>query len=216
MRTLALCLALAGPAAAQQQEVDVELLLLVDVSRSMSAAELDLQRQGYAEALTSDPVVEAIGGGMTGRIALAYVEWAGEGLQRVVVDWTLIEGEADLAGFAGALTAGPSFTQSRTSISGALRFGAAYLGGNGYDGLRQVIDISGDGPNNQGAAGRRDARRGDRAGHPDQRTAADDDGPRRRRLAAGGSRRLLPVLRHRRPRRLRCAGVRMARLRRRR
>ncbi|GGL67305.1 DUF1194 domain-containing protein [Wenxinia marina] len=152
MRALALCLALlAGPAAAQQEEVDVELLLLVDVSRSMSASELDLQRRGYAEALTSEPVVRAIVGGMTGRIAVAYVEWAGAGLQRIVVDWTLVEGPDELEAIADALRAGRAYTQSRTSISGALRFGSAYLDGNGFAGLRRVIDISGDGPNNQGA-----------------------------------------------------------------
>ena len=74
---LALLALLATPAQAAE-EVDVELLLLVDVSRSMSTAELELQRQGYVQALRSDSLAAALGRALTGRIALAYVEWAGE------------------------------------------------------------------------------------------------------------------------------------------
>ena len=37
-----------------------------------------------------------------------------------------------------------------TSISGALAFAAPLFENNGYDGLRRVIDVSGDGPNNMG------------------------------------------------------------------
>ena len=149
MRPLLPCLALlAAPALAE--EVDVELLLLVDVSRSMSAAELDLQRQGSVEALRSDGVAAALGRALTGRIALAYVEWAGQSRQRIVQDWRLIEGRDDLLAVADLLETDHGTTQSRTSISGALRYGAAYFDANDFDGLRRVIDISGDGPNNQG------------------------------------------------------------------
>ena len=88
---LTVCIAAAS--AAQDRfasEVDVELFLAVDVSRSMSPYELEIQRRGYAEALSSAEVMDAIGGGMTGRIALTYVEWAGTNSQTVVVPWTLI------------------------------------------------------------------------------------------------------------------------------
>ena len=89
-RTLvALILLLAQPSQAQDRiEVDVELFLAVDVSRSMQPFELEIQRRGYAAALTSDEVQAAIGGGMLGRIAITYVEWAGADSQRVVVPWT--------------------------------------------------------------------------------------------------------------------------------
>jgi hypothetical protein len=143
-------LALLAMPANAAEEVDLELLLLVDVSRSMSAAELDLQRQGYVEALRSDSVAAALGRALTGRIALAYVEWAGEKRQRVIQDWVLIESRDDLFAVAEVLANDHSTTQSRTSISGALRYGAAYLDANEFNGLRRVIDISGDGPNNQG------------------------------------------------------------------
>ena len=135
---------------ARAEEVDLELLLLVDVSRSMSPAELEIQRRGYAEALMSDAVAAALGRTMTGRIALAYVEWAGEHRQTIVRDWTLIEGRDDLDAFAATLLDTHTVTQSRTSIASALREGAFLIGANAFEGLRRVIDISGDGPNNQG------------------------------------------------------------------
>ena len=81
-----LCLIVAPTAAQQATEVDVELVLAVDVSRSMTARELEIQRRGYAEALISEPVVQAISSGLIGRIALRYVEWSGIGQQRIIVD----------------------------------------------------------------------------------------------------------------------------------
>ena len=83
-----------------------------------------------------------------GRIALAYVEWAGG--HKVVIDWRLVETRADLVAMAAVLVDGTSAPMQRTSISEAPVFGAAMIEGNAYAGLRQVIDISGDGPNNEG------------------------------------------------------------------
>ncbi len=155
MRALPLiALALLGlasaPAALAQDdmEVDVELVIAVDVSRSMTPRELEIQRRGYAEALASREVVSAIGNGMLGRVALTYVEWAGE--QRVVVDWTLVRNMAEAEAFAARLTAKFDSSLRRTSISGALDFAAPLFEDNGFSGLRRVIDVSGDGPNNQG------------------------------------------------------------------
>ncbi|MCV2869829.1 DUF1194 domain-containing protein [Defluviimonas sp. WL0002] len=139
-----------GGTPSKAEQVDLELLLLVDVSRSMSSDELKIQREGYARALTSDSVAAALGRTLTGRIALAYVEWAGENRHTVLHDWTRIDGRADLERFAATLLQSRSITQSRTSITSALRFGAFMLDTNEFDGLRRVIDISGDGPNNQG------------------------------------------------------------------
>ena len=124
MRLAALLFLILTVAPLRAEEVDLELLLLVDVSRSMSPEELEIQRQGYARALTSDAVAAALGRSLSGRIALAYVEWAGEHRQTVLQDWALIAGRDDLAAFAAALLRVPSVTQSRTSIASALRFGA--------------------------------------------------------------------------------------------
>lgn len=145
-----LVLLIAAPArvAAQPIEVDLELLLMVDVSRSMSPNELEIQRRGYASALASAEVYAAMRSGLLGRIALAYVEWAGS--QHVVVGWQMIETREDLQAFADRVTASFNPALRRTSISEALFFGAGMIAGNDYQGLRRVIDISGDGPNNAG------------------------------------------------------------------
>jgi hypothetical protein len=136
------------PAAAEPVEVDLEIALMVDVSRSMSERELEIQRRGYAEALRTDIVFQAIRSGLLQRIAVAYVEWAGS--QQVIVDWRLIETRDDLEDFAQILTTKFDPSLRRTSISGALRYGAELIETNDFQGLRKVIDVSGDGPNNAG------------------------------------------------------------------
>jgi hypothetical protein len=88
--------------------------------------------------------------GLLGRVALSYVEWAGAGAQRIVVDWTLIENRAGAEGFAARLDTQFNPALRRTSIAGAIAFGRESLAQNGFAGLRRVIDISGDGPNNEG------------------------------------------------------------------
>ena len=145
-----LCLALAFATPARSVEVDVELALMVDVSRSMESWELELQRRGYAEAIASDQVIGAILNSFTGRIALTYVEWAGNGLQREIIPWTLIDSADAARTVAARLTAEFIPSMRRTSISGAIEYARIEIGQNAFEGLRQVIDISGDGPNNDG------------------------------------------------------------------
>jgi len=133
------------------EPVDVELVLAVDVSLSMSPAELEIQRHGYAAALTHDNVLQAIADGAYGKVAVTYVEWAGATTQVVVVPWTVIASRADAERVAAQLSAHPPASARRTSISGALEFGSDLFAESGFQGTKRVIDISGDGPNNQGA-----------------------------------------------------------------
>lgn len=132
------------------EEVDVELVLAVDVSRSMQLHELEIQRRGYAEALQSADVITAITGGMIGTIALSYVEWAGAGSHRVIVPWTRIASARDAERVADTISANFETTLRRTSISSALDFAVSHIENNDFHGLRRVIDVSGDGPNNDG------------------------------------------------------------------
>jgi hypothetical protein len=136
--------------AGSAEAVDVELALAVDVSLSMSPAELEVQRRGYAAALTDDRVIQAIEQGAHGRIAITYFEWAGWTTQRVVVPWTMIASREDAESVASQLSANPPAGARRTSIAGALEFGADLFAESGFRGAKRVIDISGDGPNNQG------------------------------------------------------------------
>jgi hypothetical protein len=133
------------------EQVDVELVLAVDVSLSMSPDELEIQRRGYATALTDEAVLRAIADGIHGKIAITYVEWAGTNSQVVVVPWTLVANRTDAEHVVARLTARPPNSARRTSISAALEFGADLFAESGFEGTKRVIDISGDGPNNQGA-----------------------------------------------------------------
>jgi len=146
---LFLAIVLAVPSRAQER-VDVALVLAVDVSRSMSIEELRIQREGYAAAIASPEVVRAIGRGAHRRIAVTLFEWANNTHAREIVGWTVIESQADADRVAGLLLATHSVGQRRTSISGAILHASGLLQTAPYEADRMVIDISGDGPNNQG------------------------------------------------------------------
>jgi Protein of unknown function (DUF1194) len=141
--------AMAGPARADT-EVDLALAIGVDISYSMDLDELALQRQGFSDAFRAGAVHDAIHRGMLGRIAVVYFEWAGAWDQRVVVPWTVIEGRDSALAFADKVAAQPVRRAQRTSISGAIDFAVKLLAESGVDATRRVMDISGDGPNNQG------------------------------------------------------------------
>ncbi|SMF80337.1 Protein of unknown function [Tistlia consotensis] len=150
----------ARPAAAEERPyVDLELVLAVDVSRSMDRVELEVQRSGYVAAFRHPQVLQAITGGLHRRIAVTYVEWAGIATQEVIVPWTLVDGPASAEAFAARLEAAPIREAHGTSISGGLAYAARRFAESGVFGLRRVVDISGDGPNNQGipVTGARDA-----------------------------------------------------------
>lgn len=132
--------------------VDVELVLAVDVSWSMDRGEQDIQRSGYVAAFRSPEVQRAILQGAYGRVAVTYVEWAGVLSQSVVVPWTLIDSAEAANTFAARLAAEEPDRQRRTSISGAIDAAVPMFEANAVTGLRRVIDVSGDGPNNQGRA----------------------------------------------------------------
>ena len=150
----AAALALALPAAAQATggpvAVDVELALAVDVSRSMDTDEQQLQREGYVAALRSKEFHDTLKSGVHGKIALAYLEWAGAEHQTLVIPFTLIDGAQAALDVAARLEAAPIGRESRTSIARAIEASTALFPGNGFAGLRRVIDVSGDGPNNAG------------------------------------------------------------------
>lgn len=130
--------------------VDLELVLAVDISRSIDEEEAQLQRAGYRAALTDPAVMQAIQAGMLGRIALTYVEWAGEATQQVVIPWTVIETAEHAQAFADILAQAPIRFAMWTGIGDAIDFSAALFDGNGFEGTRRVIDVSGDGPSNNG------------------------------------------------------------------
>lgn len=145
--------ALGGPpmAAGGTVAVDVELVLAVDVSRSMDESELALQRAGYVAALSDPAFAAAIRAGAHGRIALTYFEWSDTIHEASRVGWRIVDGGESAAAFAAAIPATEPARTLGTSISAALAHAATLFDGNGIEGDRLVVDVSGDGPNNKGA-----------------------------------------------------------------
>ena len=130
--------------------VDVELVLAVDVSYSMDMDELAIQREGYAQAIVSKEFLQALKAGPNGKIAVTYFEWAASTDQKIIIPWRLIDGPETADAVAAEILKTPIRRASRTSISGAINFAMPLFEENPYRGIRRVIDISGDGPNNNG------------------------------------------------------------------
>jgi hypothetical protein len=142
---------LALPSAAQdKKEVDLALALGIDISGSIDPDEARLQREGYVQAFRDPVVVKAILGGPNGRIVVAYFEWSDSWMQKLLIDWTLLDSEAAVAAFARRLADAPISIARRTSISGAIRYAIPLFGRSPYEAQRKVLDISGDGSNNDG------------------------------------------------------------------
>ena len=131
--------------------VDVELILAVDVSYSMDMDELAIQREGYAQAIVSKEFLQALKSLPNGKIAITYFEWAASSDQKIIIPWRVIDGPETADAVSNEIMRTPVRRASRTSISGAIYFAMPLFDENPYKGLRRVIDISGDGPNNNGA-----------------------------------------------------------------
>jgi hypothetical protein len=137
-------------AQSQRAGVDLELTLAADVSRSIDDGEFDLQRKGYAAALTDPRVLTAINSRSGAAIGVCFIEWSGDEDQQVVVDWTEIRDEEDAGSMAAAIIAAPRSFMGRTSISAAIDFAMAHFTKSKWQAGRRIIDISGDGTNNSG------------------------------------------------------------------
>jgi hypothetical protein len=148
--TLALACAVAAAAPAAAAPVDAQIVLAVDVSASVDAGETRVQRHGYAGALRHPDVLRAITAGRHGRIALAYVEWAGRVLSVSLIGWSVIDGPGAAEAFATEVEALPDRAALGTSISRAIDFAAELIVESGVEATRRIIDVSGDGPNNAG------------------------------------------------------------------
>jgi Protein of unknown function (DUF1194) len=144
-------LAVIGTAVASAAEqVDLLLVLASDVSRSVDHPKFLLQREGYAAAVADPHVLDAIKSGPHQRIALCFVEWSGFGAQKLVIDWTMIDGAPTARKFGDQLIELPRSFADRTSISGGIEFAVAQLEHAPFEAPRRTIDVSGDGTNNAG------------------------------------------------------------------
>jgi hypothetical protein len=146
---LACLFALSGVARAAEQ-VDLLLVLASDVSRSVDTRKFQLQREGYAAALSNPRVVEAIRSGPHGKIAICFVEWSGATSQKLVIDWTIVSDAASARRIGDQMLELPRSFADRTSISAGLEFSMSLLERAPFEATRRTIDVSGDGTNNSG------------------------------------------------------------------
>jgi hypothetical protein len=148
---LAVLPTLAAPAS-EATQVDLKLVIATDVSRSINAEEARIQREGTAEAFLNPEVIKAIQSGALGRVAVAMIDWSSPQFDRVVLDWTIVKDKASATALADKIRAIPRTPGRRTSISSALELGSLLLESSDQDihANRKVIDVSGDGPNNDG------------------------------------------------------------------
>lgn len=145
----ALLFALTGAARAAEQ-VDLLLVLASDVSRSVDTRKFELQRQGYAAALSNPRVIDAIKSGPHGRIAICFIEWSGATSQKLVIDWTIVSDLASARKIGDQMLELPRSFADRTSISAGLEFSMQVLNTAPFEAPRRTIDVSGDGTNNSG------------------------------------------------------------------
>ncbi len=133
-----------------EDSVDLLLVLAADVSRSVDAPKFQLQREGYAAAISDPQVLNAIRSGANGQIALCFVEWSGIGSQKLVIDWTLVRDAASARRFGDQVLEAPRSFADRTSISSGIDFAMTQFDRAPFKSPRRTIDVSGDGTNNSG------------------------------------------------------------------
>ncbi len=134
------------------QPVDLELVLAVDASSSVSAEEFDLQMRGFADAFRHPAVASAIRATGELGVAVAMIQWSDNRRQHMAIDWQHLTTADSAQAFAEIIDTTPRFLDGGgTAIGGAIEFAVRALDRNGFQGVRRVIDISGDGRANQGA-----------------------------------------------------------------
>jgi Protein of unknown function (DUF1194) len=132
------------------EQVDLLLVLAMDVSRSMDQAKFLLQRQGYAAAISNPQVLNAINSGPHQRIAMCFIDWSGPFEQKLVIDWTIIDGPDVASRFGNLIARAPRSFYNSTSIGSGISFAAAQIARSPFEAERHAIDVSGDGTNNAG------------------------------------------------------------------
>src|SRR5258708_36276676 len=125
--------------------VDIELVIAVDGSYSMDLDELAVQREGYAQAIVSKDLLQAVKTGPNSKVALTYFEWSASSDQKIIVPWRVIDGPESADAVANEIMKTPVRSGTRTSISGAINFAMPPFEENPYRGLTPGNGISGDG-----------------------------------------------------------------------
>lgn len=144
-RACFLCLALG---AAPARACDLALIFAVDVSGSVDADEYRIQMDGLAQGLRDPVVSEAL---VRGRAQAMLLQWSGSSRQEVSIPWTGIGSFADLEALAQRIEAAPRPWRNYSTAIGEALMQALPQFDRVPQCARRVIDVSGDGPSNEGA-----------------------------------------------------------------
>ncbi|MBI3499062.1 MAG: DUF1194 domain-containing protein [Proteobacteria bacterium] len=147
---VALAVLAALPRSATADSVDLVLVVANDVSRSVDDSEFQLERQGYASAMSDPKVLAAIRSGRNQAIAVCMVEWSSASQQKVVVDWAVVRDEATAKAWGAAVVAAPRSCAAFTTIGAGIDFAMEQIARSGFNSDHLVIDVAGDGTNNSG------------------------------------------------------------------
>jgi len=137
-------------AALSGEHVDIALVINTDVSYSVDENEARFQREGAIAAFRNPDVIKAIQAGSLGRIAVTYLDFSSYSMNKIVAPWHIVHDAASAEAFADLLAIAPRTLGVQTSISSGLEMAEHLLETSGYVATKRVIDVSGDGPNNEG------------------------------------------------------------------
>lgn len=126
-------------------KVDLELVLALDSSGSVDVSEWELQLNGVAQAIRDPLVLHAIQSGPNRRIAIAVIIWADALRHKERTDWYVIDSAQSAEAFAAMIESTPRTLAGETGIGAAVTEAIGMIRHNDIDGVRQVIDVSGDG-----------------------------------------------------------------------
>ena len=129
--------------------VDLALVLAVDCSSSVDAGDYHLQMFGIAKALRNPKVLDAIESGENQRIAFALVQWSTRKSQNIIIKWRQLASQSDLFETAAEIELAERQWQiGGTGLAAAIDFSAALISKLNVETTRRVIDVSGDGEEN--------------------------------------------------------------------
>lgn len=138
-------------ARSQNVSVDLQLVLAVDSSGSVPISAVAAQREAFADAFLNKRLQDAILTGPIHKIAIIYFEFSDQSQQQVVVPWMSISNANEIKAFSTKLkNSRLGFLRGDTSISVAMKFAQNTLLDNNYLSCRTVLDITGNGRNNNG------------------------------------------------------------------
>lgn len=132
-------------------EVDLALVLAVDCSSSVDSGDYYLQMHGIAAALRNPPLFEAIAEGPNQRVAILLVHWSNRNGQMIAIPWRILGHKIEIETVAREVERAPrQWLPGGTGMAAAIYFCTGQLNNLPFNATRLVIDVSGDGEENEG------------------------------------------------------------------